>query len=86
MSNLKTELQNVGLKATLKNTGGGVMVYFVACKNKFIGIDEYSVVLYDSHAIEQELVYMIDDSLHYTNKLKTLANMARLTYDKEVMN
>jgi hypothetical protein len=62
MEKLLSELKEVGLKATLENTGGGVMVCFIEAKDKFIGVDEYSVVVYDSEHNEEKVVFLVDDS------------------------
>jgi len=82
MEQLMDELKNAGLTAELTHTGGGVMVAFIEVKDKTIGVDEYSVCLYDSEMNEEEVVFILDDSLEYGNSLRTLANMARITFEK----
>jgi hypothetical protein len=60
------------------------MVAFIELLNgKTIGVDEYSICLYDSEMFEQEVIFTLDDSLEYGNPLKMLAQGARLAYERE---
>jgi hypothetical protein len=84
MNELMNELKNAGLTAELTHTGGGVMVAFIDVNDKTIGVDEYSVCLYDSEMNEERVIFTLDDSLDYGDSLKTLANMARIEFEKWV--
>jgi hypothetical protein len=84
MNKLMNELKNAGLTAELTHTGGGVMVAFIDVNDKTIGVDEYSVCLYDSDMNEERVIFTLDDSLDYGDSLKTLANMARIEFEKWV--
>jgi hypothetical protein len=82
MNELLNELTNAGLTAKLENTGGGVMVAFIEVNGQTIGVDEYSVCIYDSEMYEQEVVFVLNESLEYGDSLKTLAHMAKITFDR----
>lgn len=82
MDELMNELKNQGLTAELTHTGGGIMVAFIEVNGKTIGVDEYSVCLYDSDMIEEEVIFTLNDSLEYGNALRTLAYTARLACEQ----
>jgi hypothetical protein len=77
MDEVMKALRNLGLQAELAHTGGGIMVAYVDGKNFTIGVDEYSVVLYDTanDAFDEAVTY-VDESEDDTQRIANLARQA----------
>jgi hypothetical protein len=82
MQELLNALANVGLRAEVENTGGGVLVAFVEANGKSIGIDSSSVCVYDSENEDGELVLTLEDISDKEWAVKRLALEARAQFNK----
>lgn len=82
MQELMTELEARGLKPELTHTGGGVMVAFIETPTKIIGVDGYTVCVYDLDLEFEECVYCVGEEIEdeQTANLE-LANHAHQTFN-----
>lgn len=82
MNELLNELKDRGLNAELQHTGGGIMVAFISAGKKIIGVDEYTVCVYDSEQEYEDCVFSLeDDDLDDQTRILEIANFASHTFN-----
>jgi hypothetical protein len=79
---IKTALETVGIIAEPEYTGGGIFVFYIPAGEGFIGMDEFSVCLYNNERVHiQELAYIDDSHLTAEARLPLLASLVKMTLD-----
>lgn len=82
MNELLNALKDRGLNAELQHTGGGIMVAFFSAGEKIIGVDEWTVCVYDSEQEYEDCVFSLeDDDLEDEIRILELANFASHTFN-----
>lgn len=81
MEAIQKALEAVGIIAEPEYTGGGIFVFYIPAGDGFIGMDEFSVWLYNSERVNVQEVAFIDDTITYKTRLPMLAKMVKMTLD-----
>lgn len=82
MEQVLKALKDRGLNAELQHTGGGIMVAFISAGEKIIGVDEWTVCVYDSEQEYEDCVFSLeDDDLEDEIRILELANFASHTFN-----
>jgi hypothetical protein len=81
MDEVMTALRDLDLEPELVHTGGGLMVAFIALsETRSIGVDEYSVCLYENY---EEIEAYVDET---EDDQERIANLARQAQALKLMN
>lgn len=79
---LNEKLKALGLNPELTHTGGGICVIYLTAKNQVVGIDEYSVCVYDLDITECECILDLPENMTQNERFDLLANTAKTTFEK----